>query len=447
MLFGFVLPAAGSELPDPLAVVHLIDRYGEQRRCESGQDGAYSFSDIPSGRYWIVAGAQRGGQMRLVIDLDAAVGDRRLDLQLEREHEVQVEVVDGAGEPIRDVFLTAVATREAPGDWCEVYGSANNPFGVGAWAHNGFAGRSFPRTVLGCVRLQLPPPLFVSVLHNQRVVATQRVELGQEIVRFVLDRGSPLLQKGRLKLRLIDAQTRQPLPGVNLQLVEGTMMQSGRTELDGTFSGAAMPGWLSLETMGGALENPELRVRIEAGVETDLGDIALEAAVSISGSVVDEHGKGMAVRIDHVVLDPTSNRPIRSGVNFAARSSADGTFRISGLGRRLYRLNVDVKDGEYARASVLVDARAGSVEGVRMELRVGTPLFLSSSDQRWSEITFDIIDAHGTLVLSSSSWGPEPRKILLAPGQYAIDVRVGERGEPVRREFTIDAQPVELSLP
>jgi hypothetical protein len=135
------------------------------------------------------------------------------------------------------------------------------------------------------------------------------------------------------------------------------------------------------------------------------------------------------------------------GVNFASRSSADGSFRITGLARRRYRLSANVKDGEYAKSVLVVDARAGSVEGVRMELAIGTPLLLSSVDERWPLLRFDLFDAQQTLLTSSRLWGPEPREILLAPGGYVIDVRVGDSGEPVRREFTIAGDPVELSLP
>jgi len=447
MLYGFVLPTAGAKALEPPVYLSLSDRYGENRRCEAGEDGAYSFPDLASGRYWIRAQAQLGGEARQVIELDAAAGDRRFDLQLERTHEIQVEVVDGAGEPIRDVWLTAVATLEPPGDWCEVYGSVNNPFGVGAWAQNGFGGRNFARTVLGCIRLQMPPPLFVSVLHNQRVVGTQRVELGQELVRFVLDPASPLLQKGRLSLRLVDAPTQQPLAGVSLHVAYGAMAMSGVTGLDGTYSTSVLPGWVMLRSLGGSHENPELRVRVEAGSETELGDIALAEEVSISGQVVDAQGNGVARRIDYAPIDPLTGRAIRSGVRYAVNSSADGNFRVSGLARRRYRASVDVSDSEFGSAALLVDARAGSVQDVRIELVPGTALFLGNADGRWSQISFDILDSQSTPLISSRLWGPEPRKILLAPGRYAIDVRAGEKGEAVRREFTIGTEPVELSLP
>jgi len=446
-LHGLVLPIEGAgKLESPVSL-SLTDRHGEVQRTEAGSDGAYSFAGLESGRYWIRAGRRTAGEVRRVIEFDASLGDRRLDLQLQGSQQVQVEVVDAAGAPLSLMYLFAVATIDPPGAWCETFGGPSPASAAGVWEHEDSEDPSVPASVLGRVRLKLPPPVFISILYSQQVLATQRLEIGQDRVRFVLHRDAPSLQQGRLRFRLIDDLSRRPLGGYAFQLLKFGALYPRHTDADGTFSELVSPGWLSVKSGAPSYEAMELTLRIEAGQELDLGDIALSGPVSVAGRVVDEQGMGVGRQFRYDVLDPNSGMPIDQGIGRRAHSSSDGSFRISGLARRRYRLLYEEDDGEWGMAALIVDARSGSVEGARMVLARGIPLVLSSSDERWPLLSYEIFDAECKLLRARPLGGPEPRKILLAPGRYAIDVRVGEMGEAVRREFTIGTEPVELSLP
>jgi len=447
MLYGFVLPVRrGHELDLPV-VLRLTDRWGESRSCDVGPDGAYSFPNYLPGRYWLRAEDSAGGALRSVIDLDAAEGERRMDVQLVAEHEIQVEVVDDAGESLVDSVSCAVATLEPPGDWCVFPGGLNGRFGVGSWSQNGRARKQLPSAVLGRIRLEVPSPVFVSLLNHERVVATQRVELGQTRVRFVLDAGSALLQQGSIRLRLVDGGSLQPLAGIPVHLTSAGAIRPVVSQPDGIVRTTLMPGCWTISLMGAPFEDPQIRSRIEPGKEHDLGDLALGEPVSISGMLVDEQGAPIAHPLRAEVFDEASGRRIEQHVRTPAGSKADGSFQLRGLARRRYCLIADGKQKLHGMAVQFVDTRRGSVEGVRMQLVPGTACMLSGADERWPLVSFDLVDAQGTPMISSRLWGPEPRKILLAPGRYAIDVRVGENGEAVRRDFTIGTAPLELSLP
>lgn len=446
-LYGFVLPIVGKHRIDRPVTVGLTDPSSKKQFVEVGPDGAYSFTIEATGHYWVVAESIVAGEVRRGIDFDVTAGDRRLDLQLELPLEIQLQVVDRAGEPIRGVELLAVATSEPPGEWLDVLiGGSSTTFDVGVWTAGGDSEGPDSLPIYSRVRLFMPPPVFISIVHAQRVVATQRVEVGQASVRFVLDSQAQLLQKGSLRLRMIDAQTRQPL-ALNLQVNREGMVEMPRTGLDGIYSGTFSPGWLGVKLLGGRYESPDLNVRIEPGVLTDLGDVALGPGLSISGMVVDEFGRGVAARMFFDVIEPTTGEPLGSGFVHAFLSSAQGDFRIGGLSHRRYQLRMDNHESTYGIQSAEVDLSAGSVEGLRIELATGIPLVIRPSDERWPMVRYSVFNEHGTRICFSRLYGQEPQEILLAPGQYEIEVRMGESGEPSRRKITIAHDPVELLLP
>ncbi|HTF89055.1 MAG TPA: sigma-70 family RNA polymerase sigma factor [Planctomycetota bacterium] len=451
LLYGFAFPLPGTEFSEELKTVRMTDRLGKERRSNIGGKGEYSFPLVVSGRYWIYLGSQGEGEARCVIDVDAAGGDRRLDLQMENPKEILVEVVDGAGQPHLTTVTFAVATSQPPGEWIDEV-AGNETYGFGAWTHAGQQGARYPAPVIGCLRLTKPPPMFVSLMNNQRVVATQHVEAGQTRVRFLIDPQAKSLQKGSLRMRLVDARTRQSLSKIELQLIQGAGVHIGSTGADGTYSGRPMPGWMNVKSMNQDFENVDLMVHLEPGRETDLGDIALDSPVTISGRVADNAGNGLSRDVFPEVIEATPSIPsLRHVIRSGTRSKADGSFQISNLSRRRY--GIRVKDPEspfrerpFGIACVVVDATGGSVEDVRVELVPGTPLLIRS-DERWPLVRFDIVNALGAPILSSRLQGPEPRKILLAPGSYTIGVWAGGSKESARRAITIANDPVEVFLP
>jgi hypothetical protein len=62
-------------------------------------------------------------------------------------------------------------------------------------------------------------------------------------------------------------------------------------------------------------------------------------------------------------------------------------------------------------------------------------------------VQFKIVDETGLAVRSSKLWGDAPWPILLAPGRYTVEVRVGDVKEPKRIPITIASEPVELAVP
>lgn len=236
-------------------------------------------------------------------------------------------------------------------------------YGAGSWTRSIHPTAKYPPEIYGRMRLSMPSPVFVSIVHQQRVVATQEIGPGQDRVRFVLDPRSKLLQPGAVRLRLIDAQTLQPLANGRVVAPLGSAMKMERTGPDGSCRCECQAGLIGLGVSHPDYGSAELVMRIEPGVETDLGDVAIWRAVSISGVMVDEHAKPIVGNLRFDSLD----RPAaaQGGARRIVTAKSDGSSYIARLSRRRYLLQFETRGTEFGRCALEVDARSGSVEGAR----------------------------------------------------------------------------------
>lgn len=449
-LYGVVRPDASREaLRDGNVAVAVIDELGERVVAQASSLGDYSISGLRPGNYWLRAGSTNDGKAHAQVELTSSEPARRLDLQLALPNDVWIKVVDprGAPHPARGEFFAA-ATREAPGEWLdEVRGSLNNPFGVGQYWQNGYASETRGDEFIGRVVLNEAPPVWISLLRFQRVFATQRVTPGQREVVFELADDALEATHGALRVRFVAAQTREPLTGAEYMLDNGGSHHS-QLDDDGVLEASKLsPGWCTIRVQAKGLENGELRVRLEPGVATDLGEIALQPESSIRGEVVDENGAGLELTVMHVALDPETLEELPLGVRHGVKTDGSGVFRIGGLSARVYRLQFESPGSERARTTRVVDLRRGNVEGLHVEVPSGTPLVLSSYDDAWRGVRIQIVKSDGERVLSSKLWGAAPWRLLLAPGAYNLLVSGPNSEEAQRRELVIGSTAVKLRVP
>jgi hypothetical protein len=441
LLYGYVRGSDGSKIDT--GSVGIVDRAAERSSTECSRDGTYSFPALKPGRYWISASAQGWTQVHRVLDLDGTSAEVRFDLELLPMQEIRVRAVDPSGTPMAFPGFAA-ATLDAPSEWLDaVRGSEGNPVGVGRF-RNRSQRPELPEEYLGRIELDVAPPVYVSLLRYQRVIATQRVDALESDVVFVVDPASPLLEDGSVRFRFVDSETRAVI-------APGSAMFAGCTTRiamppDGVFHfGSVAPGLYELSSTVSGHEGGRRQVRVEPGSELDLGDISLEPGSSISGRVVDDEGQGVRTSIDYVELDP-NGKPVRSFGSRAVTSADDGSFRILGISRRAYRLSVRDEEHGLRLARTIVDLSAGSVENVRIQVAHGVPLILQSSDESWRDTRVRVATTDGAELLSMKLWTPAPTKVLLAPGTYEATVTVRDV-ESRRIPIVIGSEPVELLLP
>lgn len=446
-LFGYVrAPESRMQLAGELGV-SATDRFGKQQRSAVSPDGAYSISGLAPGLYWIRAGSTSEGSARARVEFMANEGEHRLDLQLVLPPEIRVKAVDRTGAPLNDIWALPVATLTPPGEWFEdVLGAISNPLGVGRFLNNGLASERLPDVYLGKLILDVEPPVYVSLLHYQRVVATQRVERGQTEVEFVIDRQSTLVQPGSVRFRFVDAS-------------DGTLLVDGSAQFDAYATRMLKPtegeyrvvneapGWHEIIAHVKGYERAQRRVLVQPGIENDFGDLRLEREVWIAGVVTDASGAGIASSVRFSLFDESTGKAVRHFSGSGVRTTADGKFKIPGLSRASYVVRVHHEDSSWGLASRLIDVRSGPVADVRFELVPGVPLVVRPSGEVWRDVRYKIADANEQLVTTGRLFSEEPYALLLAPGRYEVEVRVSEAGEPKLIPVTIASAPVELALP
>lgn len=440
---GFVLPIAGETSIGRNVRVSWTDRAGTVRWTDVAEDGSYSAGGLRAGTYWFRASAHLGGIASAEVEL---AGERRLDLRLRPRPEVRVRLVDPSGAPIDALpRCIAIATAEPPGRWIdEVRGSANNTFGVGRFHGAWEPFETLPTDYLGRIELDAEPPLHVSLVAYQYVIATQTVEPGQREVSFVLERAAAA-PKGRLRVRFVDAVTREPLKKGGIR-VDGRAHMTSGVNPEAPYESSLEPGSYVVHLHAKDYGDPAIAVRIEPDVDTDLGEVLVEGALSISGRVLDEKGEPAAHDVIYDVCDESGRARRWTGGVLAVRAGRDGAFRIPGLGAGRYRLTV-LPDGRSSRARRFVELRGGPVEDVELRLETTTPLLVHVTGDAWSVARLRIVDAAGEERYEARVERPEPYPIPLVRGRYTVEYRASPAADPVVVPIDVGDVALALTLP
>jgi hypothetical protein len=198
-LFGSFLDSNGALIRKTWwANVRLVDERDTPVHRKTEETGTFDFGELPCGRYWAAARADGYATIEEIIELRPGSGELRHDFVFRKATELEVRVKTPDGRNLFDVLsqtvprpnirtLVPVATRDAPGKRFEgVVGSMNNKFGVGMLWNYGPRVKALGPGVMGILVLDIEPPLYVSLVHYQSVLRTERIEAGQREITFVI---------------------------------------------------------------------------------------------------------------------------------------------------------------------------------------------------------------------------------------------------------------------
>jgi hypothetical protein len=451
-LYGYVRPdPRRSALQDESTTVVVTNALGVRWTAKCAGDGAYSLTGLAPGEYWLSAYSTIDGSGRARAHLAPGTEAQLVDVALKLERDVWIKVVDAQGAPVkfRGVRAVAVATRERPGAWFDaVRGSLNERFGVGNFWDNGHASEKRPPDYFGRVVLYAEPPVWISLLNRQFVIDSVRIEPDQTEVVFVVEPGSKLLRAGSLRARFVESGTKTPLSGGSFQ-IDALATETGSLDEGGALESSHIaPGHVVLRVHKSGLASTELRLRLEPGEVRDLGEIEVEAETWIQGTVHGPDGLEVGASVEHVAVDASTGEPLPQEGHFNHPTNHEGSFRIGGLSRHLYRVTVRPQDKGLARSSKLVDLRSGAgVDGVRFDLVPAVPLVISADENNWVDIAYTLRDERGEFVLRSRVWQAEPFPLPLAPGRYTLQCERDASPLGAPHEIVLVDRPVSLQLP
>lgn len=441
LVFGRVLPPRGEETFAEAPSCGLYDETGTRRKVECAQDGAFAISGVAAGHYWISAGDGDGAGGCVEFELPPGREQHEVDVPLERDWSVEVRVRSSNGQELGALWSLVVATLEPLGDWFhEPSGSLSNPYGVGSFRPARLGQAESGTDVRGTLLIKVESPVWVHLVYGHRVLARQELSPPQTVIEFVIDPEDAVTKPPTLRGRFFDAETGEPLRSVQV-MVASRGVSFPKTDGDGRFeaSGFLVPGFCRVSVRGPGYAWDQL-VRLEPGVETDLGDIRVERGLSIEGKVTGALGDERERTIRYEALDELSGETLWNGMHTGTRIEANGTFKIGGLMPRRYQLTID-GGGDTAKQRHVVDLRNGSVAGLEYVLQRSSTLsiVLENSVRRLEKV--EIHDESGALVMAPKLRPGPPQAFKLAPGSYAL--KLGD----VERPVVLGTEPLLVRLP
>ncbi len=445
--------------------VSLSDELGSWRGADA-RDGTFAFGALPYGKYWLLAGGTGFRNLEELVVLDAEHAQVKRDLVLRPSVQLKIRIDTPEGEPwfdrrspkyrVEGIALLPVATAERPGLWMpsrNSYTNLNERFGIGAFTDYGPNVEALPPGYYGILTFDGDLPAYVSLVARDRVVETKRVEPGSEEVDFVLGVEAVKEMLATVRVQVVDAASGAPIERSGLRL--GDMISPSHAEPDGSVSiGGYGPGDYDWIITAPGYEMVTVKFHADPGASVDLGKIALEPELRVSGTVLDPDGRPCSERLRLGQLDPATGEVRYMRTDLGA--GGDGKFELNGLGRRLYVLRAGVADSlvEFSasdawRASdpVLLDLRSGvAPRELTVQLRNATRMTIAVADRSLKYAPLLILDARGTQVISSVVYGPQPRSFVLPPGEYRVQVLESGGKIALERKMQLGSEPVSLEL-
>ncbi len=178
-------------------------------------------------------------------------------------------------------------------------------------------------------------PAHVALLQRHLVLQQQRVQPGQQQVKFVVDVGALKALAGAATVRVLDADSGAPLTTARVELNTSNRGGGGaKVDADGrAIVEGLSPGLLRCHIRVADHEDMYTTVRIEPGQRLDLGDVRLGKALPLQGTVLDGDGKPASANLAWTELKWRRQPTAAFATNRTARTAADGTFSLWGTGR------------------------------------------------------------------------------------------------------------------
>ncbi len=443
LVFGALLDDNGTPIPaDTKPRVSFVDRGGRRHASNAGSQGAFAISALDFGAYSVTASAAGFQSRTEALELRSDAPRLRKDFSLQKaiELKIYVKTTDGkdlfaglrtTGAPLGARLLIPVATREPPGN--RLVESAGRPNSLRASAR--FRG-SLPREIaldpqcMGVLSLDGELPVWVSIVQHGIVLESICVGVGQGEATFVLSASDLLRNLCTVRAQVIDATTRQPILRARVTLRGGSHYDSGvATDSMGCATlSSREPGSYELQVRVDGYEQYRQPIDARPGEIVNAGTLALASEITVEGRVLDDQGHPLSASFCVGSLDP-DDRSIHWFRSGESRSRADGSFKLSGLGRGEYVLRCGNPDAlganewegiDWVSGNVPLDTRSGSMAGLELHPQRAVRLAIRVADPRSKELGFRVVDERGLELTQGKFQDREPRALALPSGNYRV---------------------------
>jgi hypothetical protein len=455
----------------PTFMIYARKEAGGHRETASvDEQGNYTIGALTPGSWIVLANALGyvGAEQRITIDEKQLRW--QIDFQLVPKAQVVVELVlRGArsigSTPERDEALGLRLYSQADVLLARSQPTSSTPpfFPSGALQQERSFHTRAPRGADWILRERFEfaedPPRFASLALGNRIVETKAVAGGDQPVVFELDAQAFAQGFASLDALVVDAVTRAPVPGAELrvrlpeaiaidddsevQALENTLAHGVSDEHGKVAMPYLRPGHFEVEVYAPEHERRVVGAELRAGQVTDLGTLALDGPVLISGTLAIEGDESAALVVECVPQGTGS----ASGLSVVrAPRSDDGSFELRGVGRGRYLVRVGPTTG-WAATPVEVDTSAGSQRDVRLRAQRGTDVTFELAGPL-AGLDVSVQDERGRCLIENLQAVRSGRTQALLPGKYTVFARSGDV-TVVEQRFEVGAQPatVRVTIP
>lgn len=397
--------------------------------------------------------------LRETIDVPVDTPWLRRDIVLAKAWILAVKIVTADGTPMHEALRALHAARPAL-QWVDIGALAtlaqpSGDFpptdnrearnGVGRWrSATGFEGMTEgPRVgkgFAGVLELGERQSLWISAVLRHRLLASARVEPGQEEVTLTVALEAVLQSLCTVRVRVVDGTTGAPVAGAEVSLTDAQTGSRGeRTDAEGNVELRDLrPGLLGLSISAGDRYTGG-HVELQPGQVLDLGALAVSPYRVIEGRCQGLPAATGELSVYVWSVDPPPHPALRGG-SFNARVADDGTFKLR-LHDGRYLVRATGRGGAIAQ----LDTRALGARPLILPLAAEVDLRLSVKT-RGADYKLRIYDAAGNLLWGQWLVDGWRFPIQLLPGDYRLEI-TGPDGKVATRALKLGAAGADLVIP
>ncbi len=456
LLYGRILDGSGK----PVERVSLrLRRVGDTEpwsEFRSHAQARFLYSGVPPGDFEIEGSATGFLPYAATIHIEAGVPRVEHEVVMQRARILAVRMLTPDDRPLMPALLelskerrmalligsiSAIATRAEPTGDLPLGSTVRPSFGSGRWRfESGPRELGLPKDSTGFFELRGSEPLWISALFRSSLLAKARVEAEQDVVTLRIDPAQVLARLGTVRLRVLHAETSQPLVGARVRLSDAhgggipvLADAEGRVELL-----HLQPAVLRLHVTTDTIDDQSLRLELAPGQIVDLGDLRFAPPQILRGRIENAIGKSEVLRLAATRLDPPPAGLLCGSIS--ARVAPDGAFEL-----RLPEGRYLVRASGAGGAMLEIESRDYREQPLVFSLAPEAPLRIEAQDLDQA-VQLSLFDAQRRLV--SRFWISDDARTQVAclPGAHELELQTLD-GQVTRKSVLVPPEGFDLRLP
>jgi hypothetical protein len=462
-LTGSVTASSGATVSGRDPQVELTDDSGEHHQVRI-ENGRYDFVGLGPGEYVLGCSIRGFDALSRPIALRAEELVREEDLVLEPAWLITVHVVTPDGQDL------GVAVQKKGGPDVLLYSILStvqrpaNPLPPLTEIDRSLEGvsRNISKWKQGRVRedrlqILVEPPIYVSVVIDNQVLATQRVDVRIKEMTFTIDLERVVGLLSGLTVRIQDGETGEPATDALVILKTETSSEVGlKPDAEGIVRLMdRIPGNYELRASMKGRATERRSAQLESGKTTDLGTITLTTGTLIEGQCVDPDGTPRRVAAALIPLRASGSGDLEMwDSGYPLPMDEQGHFAVSNLSSDRYVVRIpdwisgqdyEGYDQNWTCPSVLVDTRRRPARNVVVVVQRPVPVVIRPRPREPDGTRFRILTPERLPCEFGVFQGSAPEHVDLAAGAYLLSLTrtgQGSRESP----FIVGPAPVSLDL-